>query len=125
MTGRLSCSVFVLACTLSVRAADSSSCNRDCLRSFITRYLNALMTHSTRDLPLAGNVRFTEDTVVYRPGESPLWHNISLLRDYRLDVLDVRQGVAATLAIVEEGGAPVMLALRLRITDGKISEAET
>lgn len=58
-------------------------------------------------------------------GDSPFWRNISGLHPYRLDILDVRQGVAAAFAIVEESGMPVMLVLRLKVADGKISEVET
>ena len=125
MKVRFAACALVLAGALSARAAGSSTCNRDCLRGFVTSYLNALLVHTTRDLPLAENARFTEDTVAYRPGESPLWHNAFRLTNYRLDVLDVRQGVAASFAIVEESTAPVMLVLRLKIVDGKITEAET
>ncbi len=84
-----------------------------------------MIAHKPSDLPLAGNVRFTEDTVEMKLGESPLWRNASRLRPYRLDILDVRQAVAASQAIVEESGAPVMLMLRLKITGGKIAEVET
>jgi hypothetical protein len=108
-------------------AADSNSvpCNRDCLSGFITQYLNALVTHKTGDLPLAAGARFTEDTVEMKLGGSPLWRDASRLGPYRLDILDVRQGVAASQTIVEEAGAPVMLMLRLKISSGKISEVET
>jgi hypothetical protein len=120
----------LLACALlAVRAsaADSKSatCDRECLRGFITQYLNALVSHQRSDLPLTGNFRFTEDTVEMKLGDSLLWRDTSRLRPYRLDILDVRQGVAASEAIIEESGMPVMLMLRLKITGGKIAEAET
>ena len=35
------------------------------------------------------------------------------------------QGMAAWQAIVEEGGSPVMLMLRLKVADKKITEVET
>ena len=57
-------------------------------------------------------------------GES-LWKNASKLRGYRQDILDVRQGVAASQVVVEEGGSPVMLMLRLKVADKKITEVET
>ena len=83
------------------------------------------MAHKPAGLPLADNVRFTEDTVEMKLRESPLWRNASRLRPYRLDILDTRQGVAAAQAIVEEAGAPVMLMLRLKISGRKISEVDT
>jgi hypothetical protein len=115
----------VLASTANAADSKSAPCDRECLRGFIEQYLNAVVAHKPSDLPLAANVRFTEDTVEMKPGESPLWRNASRLRPYRLDILDVRQGVAASQAILEEAGAPVMLMLRLKIAAGKIAEVET
>jgi hypothetical protein len=111
----------------TARAADSKSaaCDRDCLRGFITQYLNTLVAHRPSDLPVAGNFRFTEDTVEKKLGDSLSWRDTSRLGAYRLDILDLRQGVAASQAIVEESGKPVMLTLRLKIAGGKIAEAET
>lgn len=47
------------------------------------------------------------------------------IRGYRLDILDVRQGVAASQVVAEEAGSRVLLALRLKIADGKIDGVET
>jgi len=113
--------MFSAAFTLDATAAD---CDRECLRGFITQYLNALLAHSPGTLPVNDNVRFTEDTIEMRLGEG-LWKNASRLRPYRQDILDVKQGVAATHVIVEEGGSPVLVVVRLKIADKKITEVET
>jgi hypothetical protein len=108
-------------------AAQSSvqaNCNRECLGGFITQYLDAMIAHNPKSLPLAANVRFTEDTKTLPLGEG-LWKGASKLRSYRQDFLDVREGMAASHVIVEETGNPVMLALRLKIADKKITEIET
>ena len=112
--------VFAL-CSRPLLAAD---CDRECLRGFITQYLNAMVAHTPGALPLAANVRFTEDTVDMKLGEG-LWKQASKLRPYRLDILDVTQGVAASQVVVEEAGSPVMLMLRLKVVDRKIAEVET
>ena len=126
MRSRFHFGLLLLGSALFAHAADSkSACDRECLRGFVTQYLNALVAHKPADLPLASNVRFTEDTVEMKLGASPLWTNAARLRPYRLDILDTRQGVAAAQAIVEESGAPVMLMLRLKISGGKIAEVET
>ena len=104
--------------------SSSAACDRECLRSFTTRYLDALVAHNPSALPVAANVKFTEDTVEMKLGEG-LWKTASLLRPYRLDILDARQGVAASQVVVEEAGTPVMLMLRLKVADGKITEVET
>ncbi len=125
---RFGAALLVFAMLTNIAAAgdsNSATCDRECLRGFITQYLKAVVAHQPAGLPLADNVRFTEDTVEMKLGESPLWKNASGLRAYRLDILDTRQGVAATQTIVEEAGAPVILVLRLKISDRKISEVET
>jgi hypothetical protein len=132
MKTRFHCGALLLACLLvscanRASAADSKSgaCDRECLAGFVTQYLKALIAHSASSLPLAPNVRSTEDTVETKLGTTPLWRDASALRPYRLDILDVREGVAASQAIIEEAGAPVMLMLRLKIAGGKIAEVET
>jgi hypothetical protein len=104
--------------------AAAADCDRECLRGFITQYLNALVAHNPGALPVAEKVRFTEDSVEMRLGEG-LWKNASRLRTYRQDILDVRQGVAASQVVMEEGDSPVLLMLRLKVASRKISEIET
>jgi hypothetical protein len=106
-------------------AQAARTCDRGCLRGFITRYLDALIAHNPRTLELASNLRFTEDAKEAQLGETALWKNATKLRTYRLDILDVRQSVAVSQVVVEESGMPAMLALRLKIADDKISEVET
>jgi len=108
----------------SAQAPAAGSCDRECLRGFITQYLNAMIAHNPGSLPTAPNARFTEDTVTMPLGEG-LWKNASKLRPYRQDFLDVREGVAAAHVVVEEAGNPVMLALRLKIVNRKLTEMET
>jgi hypothetical protein len=109
--------------TMTTRAA-TPDCDRTCLRGFITQYLDAMLTHNPGTLPLSDKVRFTEDAVEIKPGEG-LWKNASKIRGYRQDILDVRQGVAASQVVVEEGGMPALLALRLKIAGKTITEIET
>jgi hypothetical protein len=108
----------------SINTACAADCDRECLRGFITQYLDAMVAHKPGALPVAGKVKFTEDTKEMRLGEG-LWKSASSLRKYRQDILDVRQGVAASQVVVEEAGMPVMLMLRLKIADKKITEVET
>jgi hypothetical protein len=103
------------------RAAD---CDRDCLRGLVTQYLNAMTAHNPGALPLASNARFTENAAEMKLGEG-MWKNASGIGSYRLDILDVRQGVAVSQVVMQEAGALVMLSLRLKVMDRKISEIET
>ena len=108
----------------TVKTTAAEDCDRQCLGDLITRYLDALVAHNPGALPIAGRVRFTEDTVERKLGEG-LWKTASKLRPYRQDILDVREQVAAAFVVVEEGTSPVLLVLRLRVVDKKVTEAET
>jgi hypothetical protein len=115
---------FVLALSASIPTARAADCDRECLRGFITQYLNAMVAHNPGALPVSDKVRFTEDTVNKKLGEG-LWKTASGIGTYRQDILDVREGGAASQVIVEEGGMPVMLMLRLKVANKKITEVET
>jgi len=104
--------------------AMAADCDRECLRGFITQYLDALIAHNPSALPLADKVRFTEDSVEMHLGDG-LWRDASRIQAYRQDVLDVRQGVAASQVVVEEAGSPALFVLRLKVADKKITEIET
>jgi hypothetical protein len=118
--------IVVLAAGRGVATAGEAAgdCDRQCLRGFITRYLDAIAAHTPGALPVAPNVRFTEDTVDRKLGEG-LWKGASKVRPYRVDILDTAQGVAASQVVVEEAGSPVLLVLRLKVVDQKITEVET
>lgn len=108
---------------LTPHARAEGDCDRECLRGFITEYLDAMVAHKPSALPMADKAKVTEDTVQKPLGEG-LWKTVSGLRKYRQDILDVRQGVAASQVVVEEAGMPVMLMLRLKVAGGKITEVE-
>ena len=109
---------------IAALAQSGTSCDRECLRGFVTQYLNAMVAHNPSALPTAPNVRFTEDTQTLKLGEG-LWKNANAIQAYRQDFLDVRGGTAMSLVVVEEGGMPALLSLRLKIADRKITEVET
>jgi hypothetical protein len=115
-------SVFLSLLAVSVAAA--AECDRACLTGFVTRYLDAMLAHNPAALPVSANLRFTENGQPMRLGEG-IWKDASRVRPYRLDILDVREGVAASQVVVEEAGSPVLLVVRLKVGGGKIAEIET
>jgi hypothetical protein len=90
----------------------------------LTRYLNALVVHNPKALTLAGNARFTEDTVEKPLGEG-LWKTASGLGTFRQDIIDVREGVAGTHVVMQDNGAPILFQVRLKVASGKMSEIDT
>ena len=115
------------ACSKSVvPEPDLSSeiCDRECLSGFITQYMDAMVARDPGRLPTAPNVKFTEDCKEIKLGEGE-WKLITGLTDYRRDILDVREGVAVSYLVIEEGDSQVLFSLRLKVVDKKITEIET
>jgi len=106
-------------------AADSSACDRECLRSTMTTFLYALLRHDASKVPVADAVRVTEDGIEKPLASLGLLRTVTRLRGYRQDILDERAGMAGADVVVEEDGAPVLLVVRLQVTDGEITEIET
>jgi hypothetical protein len=105
-------------------SAQGVKCDRACLTDMTTRYLNAMVAHDPSPLPVAPDVKFTEDTVRMKLGEGA-WKTVTKLRPYRVDFIDLQQGVAAVHTVVEENGAPVLFAARLKVVDRRLTEIET
>jgi hypothetical protein len=119
--------IALAACVLvltSLNGVAAVECDRACLSSLATRYIDSLVAHDTRILPLSDRVRFTEDTVERKPGEG-LWTSASKAGSFRLDVLDVVQGTAVVFTTLEEGGSPVLHVARLKVVDRQLTEIET
>lgn len=105
-------------------AVAATSCDRECLRGIMTDYLNAVIAHNPAKLPLAKNVRFTENCVDTKLGEG-IWKTASTITPYRMDIMDAPQGVVGTHSVITEGDNTVLLLVRLKVADKKITEIET
>lgn len=105
-------------------AQPSTTCDRECLRGYLTQVLYAFVKHDVKGLPLAANLRVTEDADEKQLASTNAVRYITGLRGYRQEFIDERAGVVGAHVMVEESGAPVMQVVRLKISDGKISEME-
>ena len=104
-------------------AAQAAECDRDCLRGMITKYVEAIVAHAPQSLPLADNVRFTEDSRELKLGEGA-WKTVTRAGSFRQDYLDVRRGIAASHVELHEADAQLQYSLVLRIVDQKITGVE-
>jgi hypothetical protein len=106
-------------------ARAASPCDRECLRGKITEVLYALVEHDAGKLAVAGNLRVTEDGIEKPLAQVGLVRTVTRLRGYRQDIIDERAGEAVAGALVEEAGAPVILAVRIKVDgEAKLSELE-
>ena len=117
--------VGLLILMVSVPAlASAADCNRACLTGLITQYVTALLAHKPAQLPLAANVRFTEDSKDLALGAG-LWKTVTGNGGFRQDYIDVRDQIAAAHITLLEGKTPVLYSLLLRVQGGRIAGIET
>lgn len=111
------------ATTGSQQSETAGECDRACLESFADRYIDAMVAHDPLSVPLADNVRFTENGVELDVGDA-LWGTASGKTDFGIYAADPETGQVAYSGIVEENGTKVLISFRLKIADNQISEIE-
>lgn len=103
----------------------SPEVTREELYSHAEAYLDALEAKEPSRLAWADDARFSENNVALGIGDG-LWNTISARRrSYDLKAADPLTGQVSWFGVVEEHGNPAIMALRLRIADDRIAEAET
>jgi len=115
---------FLTLLGFSVQSTPAQECDRDCLKGMITQYIDALVAHDSSRLPLADDVRFTEDSKALKLGEG-LWQTVTAKDSFRQDYLDTEKQVAAAHVAVREGKNQALCSVLLYVKDMKISGIET
>ena len=96
---------FSLAGALSAQNGNgkSGACDRACLEGFVDQYLDAVTAHDPKLVPLAKNVKFTENgqKLVIPDG---LWNSMVGKGTYRLFVDDPQAGSVAFIGTIKEEG---------------------
>jgi hypothetical protein len=118
----------VISGGLVLAQSRSGSCDRACLEGFVERYLDAAIAHDPKLLPLAKDVKFTENGQRLVLPDAH-WKTMIGKGKYRLFVADPEAGQVACIATIrEEGrskeGVASPMALRLRIKNSQITEIE-
>jgi len=101
----------------------SYDCDRVCLNGFRDQTLAAFVAHAPSRLPLARDVKYTENGQVLKLGDG-LWGTASALGTYKIYADDPQAGQALFMGVIQENGAPIILALRLKIEIKRITEIE-
>ena len=118
-----------LALAATVASAQPAACDRQCLEGFIDRYLDALVRHDPRAVPIAASARYTENGQRLAVGDG-LWRSAKIKGKYQLIVADVEAQQVALIGTLEEEnadpllGTPALIALRLKIVGNEIAEIE-
>ena len=115
-------SLLTLAALLVCTSAQAA-CDRSCLEGFIDRYLEALPAHDAKRLPWAPNAKLTENNVQLAIGDG-VWGTATGVGSYRLKVADPQQGQVGVYGEMIEADGNSVFALRLKVSNGRISESE-
>ena len=136
---------FASAFTIASTASAQGACDRACLLSTADAYVAALVAHDPSKAPMAPNAKFTEQSKVLQVGDEGLWKSaVAGPTTFKIPVPDpvagqigvilmMKASAAAFPAGPARGNAPppdpnapadIQLALRLKVVDRKITEAE-
>jgi hypothetical protein len=137
--------VFLLALAPAAfaQAAPKPACDSACLKSYVDRYLDAMLAHDPSLTLFARDCKFTENGVRLPLGNEGLWFDMVGKGTYKFYIPDVETQQIAFIGTVKEkpatpaapasGANPaakppeptlVAIALRLKIQNGLIAEAE-
>ncbi len=106
-------------------SAVAPECDRVCLTGTMDRYLAALVRHDASGLPFDRDARFTENTMPLEIGKEGLWVSASEApAGFRIDVVEAQTGAIGTMALMKAWGNPVLVSIRLKLTNGRITEIE-
>ena len=106
------------------------ACDRACLTGILDQYLNAMVANDSKKAAVAANSKDTENAARL-PLKEGLWFTAAGLSGYKVVLADPqRQRAAAFIGVVTghmpPGQAPrnTILALRIKVANGRINEAE-
>jgi hypothetical protein len=110
---------------LSASAAQAQiGCDRGCLTGFVDAWFSGLHANSTTGVPVAADVKISHNGTLMSLQET-FWDSAEETV-YRWDIANTRLGDTGTEAIVRNSdGSYTMVALRLKVANGAITEIET
>lgn len=94
------------------------------LSSLTSQILDAMVRCCPCDLPLAANVRYTENGLDVDLGEG-LWKTVHALRGYGITLADPETGQGGWFGALNEFNLFALLAMRFKTSGGRITEIET
>jgi hypothetical protein len=106
------------------RVPQSGLCDRACLQGVADQYIAAMVAHDASRAPFAPEVKFTENTVKL-PLTEGLWFTASGVGDFKFYICDVPAGQVAWTGLAREHDKPVLLSVRLKVVNRRITEAES
>ena len=124
MAGSASAAPAPAAAPAAKPAPSTPSCNRACLVRILDRWFDALASHSAKGLPLAKDVRFTEQAARLPIGDGLFVSTTEGPTTFKIVAADPTSGQVGAIVMMKQWGKPVEVTVRLKVAGGKISEAE-
>lgn len=118
----LACIVATLTLAATTTASAAANCDRACLLDINSKFNAALVKHSAKGLPVAANLRATQNVQPLALGEG-VWKTASPIRT-SIDMADPESGQVATLGFFYIDKRPAYFLSRLKVVDRKITESE-
>ena len=119
--------MLALFCVMAIpqqSQAQAAPCDRACLIQTTNIYLAGLVAHDPTIVKWAPDVKFVENTVPMKPGDG-LWKTASAIpTTFKIYVPDPVAQQIGFLGVMQENDRPIEIALRLKLVDGQIAEAE-
>lgn len=112
----------VMASTVALPAL-AQDCDRSCLAGFLDSYLTALTANDASLAPLSHGFRQTENSTV-TPNDEGLWTSVTGLGELQRRYYDPIGKTAGYFGLLDESGEPAIVALRLKVENRMITEAE-
>jgi hypothetical protein len=99
-------------------------CDRACLERVLDQYLEAVVAHDSKRLPLSADVKYTENNQVIQVGDG-FWKTAQGIGNYKHYFADPEAGQVAFMGTMREAGTAILMSVRLRIELGRITEIES
>jgi hypothetical protein len=118
-------SLALAACNKGGDEAAKPVCDRDCLIKLTDSYVASFAKHSAEGVPLSDEIKIVENVKPIKAGEG-LWKDVSSgPTQFQVHVPDPVKETAGWIGMVERGGRPTIVAIRLKLDPkGSIVEAE-
>jgi hypothetical protein len=104
-------------------ALAQAACDRECLRSTLGRYLDAVVAHDQSKAPLVVGFRQTENAINVAPGRG-VWQSVTALGKVQRRYFDAVSGQAGYYGTVLEGNETAVVTVRVRVENRGLTEAE-
>ena len=103
--------------------AAAGGCDKACLEQIADRYRMAYVAHDARSLPLAKDLRYSENGVVMKFPDGS-WDTVTKEVGPPLTLSDTKTGNVGIYTAIFQNDTPGYLAVRLKIVHGQIAEIE-